>query len=63
MLNNAIFSGGYEAGQALQEASLNLEIDTNWCVGGCASWKDTSIGRERYAELKSRHEVISKQEK
>lgn len=50
MLNSTLF-GGDEARAALAKASLKLEVDTNWCVGGCKHWKKTSDGRARYAGL------------
>jgi len=37
---------------------MAIEVDTNWCVGGCSNWKETKEGIDRYSELKIRHEKI-----
>ena len=50
MLNSTLF-GGYEARTALAKASLKLEVSTDWCVGGCTPWKETSAGRQRHEEI------------
>ena len=52
MLNTSVF-GGAEAKAALIKAYLALEVDADWCVGGCKGWKDTKKGRDRYAALKA----------
>ena len=57
MLNSTIF-GGWDAREALVKASMALEVDTNWCVGGCSNWKETKEGIDRYSELKIRYEKI-----
>lgn len=55
MMNSTII-GGWEAREALKEASLKLEVGTDWCVGGCQHFSETEEGRARYAELRKRYQ-------
>lgn len=56
MLNHSLL-GDYEARLALQEASLKLEVGTDWCVGGCKNYRETEDGLARYGDLKKRWEA------
>ena len=54
MLNSAIF-GGVEAGTALRKSLFDDEqeqVGTDWCVGGCQKWDETSAGQDRMKLLK-----------
>ena len=62
MLNNTVFSGGSEAREALAKAYLSGEVDKDWCVGGCKSWRETEEGRTRYKELHVRWHEVKQQE-
>ena len=55
MLNSALL-GGYEARSALAKANLALEVDDDWCVGGCQHWSQTEKGKERFKTLKAKYE-------
>lgn len=56
MLNNSLFSGGYEARGALAKASLLGEVGADWCLGvqDCVPWGQSVEGRQRYVELRAR---------
>ena len=55
MLNNTVF-GGVGCREALADALLKLEVDTNWCAGGdeCKPWKESEEGKARYEKLKEK---------
>lgn len=55
MLNSTLI-GGHEAREALAQASLKLEVGTDWCVGACEPWVETEDGRERYKALQKINE-------
>lgn len=56
MLNHTLLS--YATGDtSAREAMNNPELapkTTDWCVGGCKSYKATKEGRERYLDLYER---------
>ncbi len=55
MLNSTI-AGGYEAREALAQASLRGEVSADWCIGTCKPWSESEAGRARYAELREINE-------
>jgi len=54
MLNSTIF-GGLSARGALARATLDLKVDTDWCIGRCEDWEKSPEGRARFEELKKKH--------
>ena len=61
MLNSAIF-GGASARAALEKAMFDdeLNVGTDWCVGGCTSFEETEEGRRRFNELRAQNEAWKK---
>jgi hypothetical protein len=48
-----LITGDFSGREAMDSAA-DEPPDTNWCAGGCVSWKETELGRDRYAQLAER---------